>query len=184
MFEFSFGESITKEFILSKLTEESIFCYYLGIPQVSKKLIRSKLRKDKNPTCGFYRNKAKNIIACSKKILSDFDGKVPQNMEDLISLPGVGRKSANVIMLEAFGIPCGVAVDTHAKRLSNRIGLSTNSEPEKIEQDLMKIFPKERWTELSHQLVLFGRYFCIAKKPKCNECKIFPYCPAGNKLVK
>ena len=92
-------------------------------------------------------------------------------------------KKANVVLGNAFKVP-GMVVDTHVKRISNRYGLTKNSDPEKIEQDLMKIFPRDRWTELSHQLVLFGRYFCTAKKPNCNECKIFAYCPAGNKLVK
>lgn len=128
--------------------------------------------------CGFYRNKAKNIIACSQKILSDFGGEVPQNMEDLISLPGVGRKSANVIMLEAFGIPCGVAVDTHAKRLSNRIGLSTNSEPEKIEQDLIALFPKEYLKDINHLFIWHGRNCCTARSPKCGSCPIKKYCKA------
>ena len=126
--------------------------------------------------CGFYRNKAKNIIACSKKILSDFGGEVPQNMEDLISLPGIGRKSANVIMLEAFGKPCGVAVDTHAKRLSNRIGLSSEKEPEKIEKDLLKIFPKKYLKDINHLFIWHGRNCCTARNPKCDKCPIQKFC--------
>lgn len=132
---------------------------------------------------GFYKNKAKNIKSMACALVKEYHSQVPDNMESLVKLPGVGRKTANVVLGNAFKVP-GMVVDTHVKRISNRYGLTKNSDPEKIEQDLMKIFPKERWTELSHQLVLFGRYFCIAKKPKCNECKIFPYCPAGNKLVK
>ena len=110
-------------------------------------------------------------------------GQVPDNMDELVKLPGVGRKTANVVLGNAFHVP-GMVVDTHVKRITNRYGLTKNSDPEKIEQDLMKIFPKERWTELSHQLVLFGRYFCEAKKPKCSECKIISYCPAYKKMVK
>ncbi len=132
---------------------------------------------------GFYKNKAKNIKSMSHALIHEHNGKVPDNMESLVKLPGVGRKTANVVLGNAFKVP-GMVVDTHVKRISNRYGLTKNSDPEKIEQDLMKIFPRDRWTELSHQLVLFGRYFCTAKKPNCNECKIFAYCPAGNKLVK
>ena len=132
---------------------------------------------------GFYKNKAKNIKSMACALVKEHNGNVPDNMESLVKLPGVGRKTANVVLGNAFKVP-GMVVDTHVKRISNRYGLTKNSDPEKIEQDLMKIFPKERWTELSHQLVLFGRYFCMAKKPNCNECKIFAYCPTGNKLVK
>lgn len=126
--------------------------------------------------CGFYRTKAKNIIACSKKILKDFNGKVPQNMDDLISLPGIGRKSANVIMLEAFGKPCGIAVDTHAKRLANRIGLSSQTEPDKIEQDLIKLFPKEFLKDVNHLFIWHGRNCCTARNPKCSSCPIQKFC--------
>ncbi len=126
--------------------------------------------------CGFYRNKAKNIKLCSKKILCDFDGNVPDNIEDLMSLPGVGRKSANVIMLEAFNSPCGVAVDTHAKRISNRLGLSLKEEPEKIEQDLVKLFPKKYLRDINHVFMWHGRNCCTARSPKCNKCPISAYC--------
>lgn len=126
--------------------------------------------------CGFYRNKAKSIKLCSQKILEDFSGEVPQNMNDLMSLPGIGRKSANVIMLEAFNIPCGIAVDTHAKRLSTRIGLSVESEPEKIEQDLVRIFPKEYWKDINHLFIYHGRNCCTARNPQCEICPIKKYC--------
>ena len=132
---------------------------------------------------GFYKNKAKNIKSMAYALVKDHNGQVPDNMDELVKLPGVGRKTANVVLGNAFHVP-GMVVDTHVKRITNRYGLTKNSDPEKIEQDLMKIFPKERWTELSHQLVLFGRYFCEAKKPKCNECKIISYCPAYKKMVK
>lgn len=126
--------------------------------------------------CGFYKNKAKNIKACSEKIIDCFGGEVPKNMLDLMSLPGIGRKSANVIMLEAFSIPCGIAVDTHAKRLANRIGLSQETEPEKIEQDLVRIFPKEYWKDINHLFIWHGRNCCTARNPQCKNCPIKKYC--------
>lgn len=126
--------------------------------------------------CGFYRNKAKNIIACSNKILQDFDGIVPNNIKDLTSLPGVGRKSANVVMLEAFGEPVGIAVDTHAKRISNKIGLSNNDDPIKIEQDLLKIIDKKYYYDVNHLFMWHGRNICTARNPKCLECPISKYC--------
>ena len=130
--------------------------------------------------CGFYKNKAKNIKACAKKIVSEFNGKVPQSMEELLSLPGVGRKSANVILLEVFGISNGVAVDTHCKRISNRIGLSSQSDPSKIEQDLIKIFPKEYLKDVNHLFVWHGRKTCTARNPKCSVCTINKYCNTWN----
>lgn len=126
--------------------------------------------------CGFYKNKAKNIKLCAKQVLEDFNGEVPETMEELITLAGVGRKSANVVMLEAFNNPKGIAVDTHAKRISNLIGLSKEKEPEKIEQDLIKIFPKEYFKDVNHILVWHGRNTCIARKPKCEECSVNYLC--------
>ena len=126
--------------------------------------------------CGFYRNKAKNIKACAQKIVSDFNGKVPCTAEELMSLPGVGRKTANVVLLEAFGIAQGIAVDTHAKRISNLIGFSNESDPVKIEQDLLKIIPKEYLKDVNHLLVWHGRNICIARNPKCYKCPIKDYC--------
>lgn len=126
--------------------------------------------------CGFYKNKAKNIKKCAKQVLEDFGGIVPQNMEDLLTLAGVGRKSANVILLEAFGIANGIAVDTHAKRISNRIGLSAQSDPEKIEQDLLKIFPKEYLKDINHLFVWHGRNTCDSRKPSCEKCTVKEYC--------
>ena len=126
--------------------------------------------------CGFYKNEAKNIKLCAKQVLKNFDGVVPQNMEDLLTLAGVGRKSANVILLEAFGIANGIAVDTHAKRISNRIGLSSQSDPEKIEQDLLKIFPKEYLKDINHLFVWHGRNTCDSRKPKCEQCTVKQFC--------
>ena len=126
--------------------------------------------------CGFYKNKAKNIKLCAKQLLENFDGKVPDNMNDLQSLAGVGRKSANVVMLEVFNKPQGIAVDTHAKRISNLMGLSKESDPSKIEQDLVKIFPKEYLKDINHLFVWHGRNTCIARKPKCDICTVKEYC--------
>ena len=126
--------------------------------------------------CGFYRNKAKNIKLCSKQILENFNGEVPHTMEELTSLSGVGRKSANVILLEVFGIANGIAVDTHAKRISNLTGLSDKKEPAKIEQDLIKIFPKESLKDINHLFVWHGRNTCIARHPKCDICPINKFC--------
>ena len=133
--------------------------------------------------CGFFKNKAKNIKLCAKQVLEKFNGQVPNNMQDLMSLAGVGRKTANVVLLEVFGIAEGVAVDTHAKRISNLIGLSNEKEPEKIEQDLIKIFPKEYLKDINHLFVWHGRNTCIARNPKCDNCIINSYCKYYKKYV-
>lgn len=132
--------------------------------------------------CGFYKNKAKNIKACSQKLVEEFNGTVPPNMELLQSLPGVGRKSANVIMLEAFHNPQGIAVDTHAKRISNKIGFSKESDPEKIEQDLLKQIPKEMYYDVNHLLVWHGRNICNARTPKCSKCPVNEFCNEYKKI--
>ena len=124
---------------------------------------------------GFYRNKAKNIIACCKKIISDFGGKVPGNMKDLLTLPGVGRKTANLVLGDAFGIP-GIVVDTHAGRLARRMGLTKNTDPTKVEFDLLKIIPKEHQTLFCHQLVEHGRKYCKAQRPDCENCPLNKIC--------
>lgn len=126
--------------------------------------------------CGFYKNKAKNLKAAARYIIENYNGEVPQNMEDLIKIPGVGRKSANVIMLEAFNNPQGIAVDTHAKRISNKIGFSKESHPEKIEQDLIKVIPKEYFYDVNHLLVWHGRKTCSSRKPNCENCPIKDLC--------
>lgn len=133
--------------------------------------------------CGFYKNKAKNIKLCAKQILENFGGVVPHTMDELTSLAGVGRKSANVILLEVFGISEGIAVDTHAKRISNLVGLSKQKEPEKIEQDLLKIFPKDTLKDINHLFVWHGRNTCIARNPKCNDCPINQFCNYYKLLV-
>ncbi len=129
---------------------------------------------------GFFRNKARNIQAACRKIIDDFDGSVPDNMKELVTLPGVGRKTANVILGNAFGVP-GIACDTHVIRLSRRLQLSENHDPVKLEQDLADIIPKKHWTKFSHMLILHGRAVCNARKPKCQQCQIAKYCPAAGK---
>ncbi|MGI6085604.1 MAG: endonuclease III [Acetivibrionales bacterium] len=140
------------------------------------------LEQDIRPT-GFFRNKAKNIKECCIKLLRDYNGMVPDNMEALLSLPGVGRKTANVILSTVFSKP-GVIVDTHCRRLSNRIGLTKAQNPDIIERDLMKILPKSEWANFSHYLVYHGREICQARRPKCEICNILPYCEYGNKNIK
>ena len=134
--------------------------------------------------CGFYKNKAKNMKACSQMLVQEFNGIVPQNMDELQKLPGVGRKSANVIMLEAFHNPQGIAVDTHAKRISNKMGFSKQTEPEKIERDLLKIFPKEYYYDVNHLFVWHGRNTCDARKPNCECCDVKKYCDNYKKNFK
>lgn len=130
---------------------------------------------------GFFRNKAKNIIACAKKIVSDFEGEVPESIEDLTSLAGVGRKTANVIRGNIYGEP-SIVVDTHVKRISKKLGLTKEEDPEKIEYDLMKILPREHWILYNIQIIAHGRSICTAKKPKCQECFLLEYCKEGKKV--
>lgn len=128
---------------------------------------------------GFYRNKAKNIIGFARGVMAEHDGEVPGTMAELSALPGVGRKTANVILGNAFGIDEGVVVDTHVKRLSNLLGFTRESTPEKIERDLMDVFPRERWTMLAHLLIWHGRRVCVARKPRCEACAVSHLCPSS-----
>jgi len=130
---------------------------------------------------GFYRNKAKSIQGCCQELVDRFGGKVPKTLEALVTLPGVGRKTANVLLGNAFGIP-GIVVDTHVHRVSRRIGLTENDEPVKIEFDLMEILPKEEWTHFSNLLVWHGRRTCVARKPLCETCAIRKWCDYGTKI--
>ena len=155
-------------------TTPALFSKYPTIESFANANI-TELEKMIHP-CGFYKNKAKNIIETAKKVLSDFDGIVPSNMEDLLTLPGVGRKSANVIMLEVFDIAQGIAVDTHCKRISNRLGLSKESDPTKIELDLIKKFPLETLKDVNHLFIYFGRDICTARNPKCEQCPLRNFC--------
>ncbi len=131
---------------------------------------------------GFFRAKARNIIRCCSLIREKHAGKIPDTLEELVQLPGVWRKTANVILGNLFGKPA-IVVDTHVKRVSQRLGLTRSDDPNRIEQDLGKILPPRRWTELSHHLLLHGRYVCTAKAPRCGECEIYPICPWREKTV-
>lgn len=132
---------------------------------------------------GFFNNKAKSVIGAAKKILSDFGGKVPRTMEELLTVPGAARKTANVVLGTAYGIASGVVVDTHVQRLAGRLDLSKETTPEKIERDLMEIIPQNKWILVSHQLILHGRGLCPARKPRCAECPISPLCYAKDKSI-
>lgn len=137
---------------------------------------RAKLEEEIRPT-GFFRNKAKSIIGACTKIAEDFSGKVPDNMTELISLPGVARKTANIVLSSGYQKAEGIAVDTHVKRLSGRLGLSEEKDPEKIEQDLMALVPKDNWIDFNYMLVNHGRAVCQARKPRCSECPLHHLCP-------
>jgi endonuclease-3 len=129
----------------------------------------------------FYRNKAKNIKKLSEILVKEFNGKVPDKMEELIKLPGVARKTANVVLSQAYGKAEGIVVDTHVRRVSNRLGLTKNTDAEKIEKDLMKIIPEEKWIDFPFRLILFGRNICKAKKPDCKNCPLYKICPSKGK---
>lgn len=132
---------------------------------------------------GFFNNKSKSLIGAAKKVLSDYGGQVPRTMEELLKVPGAARKTANVVLGTAYGIASGVVVDTHVQRLAKRLDLTKHTDPGKIEQDLMKILPKDRWVLFSHQLIHHGRALCVARKPKCAECKLDPICYAKDKTI-
>ena len=142
----------------------------------------NELEQDIRPT-GFFRNKTKSIIGASRKIVEEFGGEVPRTMEQILTLPGVARKTANVVLGTAFGIPSGVVVDTHVQRLSGRLDLSRSTDPKKIEQDLMQVIPQDRWILFSHQLIWHGRKVCQARKPRCIECNLEKLCYAKDKTV-
>jgi endonuclease-3 len=126
---------------------------------------------------GFFRNKAKNIQACSKELMEKYDGQVPRDMDSLVKLAGVGRKTANVVLGTAFGLATGVVVDTHVARISHRLGLTSQSDPVKIEQDLMRLLPKSEWIDYSHRMIHHGRQVCNARRPVCEKCSMDKFCP-------
>ncbi len=132
---------------------------------------------------GFFRNKAKSIIGAAAKIMKDFGGKVPRTMDELLTLPGVARKTANVVLGTAFGIASGVVVDTHVFRIAHRLKLSNQKTPEKVEQDLMTLVPQNRWISFSHQVIWFGRKICEARKPLCAECPLASVCNSPDKTI-
>lgn len=132
---------------------------------------------------GFFNNKAKNVIGAAKKVLSDFGGQIPRDIDQLLTVPGAARKTANVVLGTAFGIASGVVVDTHVQRISQRLDLTKESDPVKIERDLMKILPQDRWISFSHQIIHHGRGPCVARNPKCADCRIRDLCYAPDKTV-
>jgi endonuclease-3 len=144
--------------------------------------IPAELEQDIRST-GFFRNKAKSILGASKKIVEEFGGEVPRTMDELLTLPGVARKTANVVLGTAFGIAVGVVVDTHVTRLSERLDLSRNTDAKKIEQDLIRVIPQDKWILFSHQLIWHGRKVCQARKPRCTECNLEHLCYAKDKTV-
>lgn len=144
---------------------------------------QEELEKDIQST-GFYRNKAKNIRAMAQVLVERHGGKVPETMEELTALAGVGRKTANVVLGNAFGMNVGIVVDTHVSRICRRLGLTKQTDPVKIEQDLLPLVPAEDWTLWSHLLIQHGRTLCMARNPKCEQCPLLPYCPAGQEFMK
>ena len=153
-----------------------LFRKYRG-PADYLKVEQTELEKDIHST-GFFRNKSKNIQAACKRIVEEFGGKVPQTMEEILTLPGVARKTANVVLGNAFGIASGIVVDTHVSRLSQRLGLTTNENAEKIENDLIELVPKRDWIMFSHWLIFHGRQVCQARKPRCRQCILAKVCPS------
>jgi endonuclease-3 len=152
-----------------------LFRKYRG-PEDYLKVRQSELERDIHST-GFFRNKSKNIQAACKRIIEEFHGVVPRTMAELLTLGGVARKTANVVLGNAFGIASGVVVDTHVMRLSQRLGLTKNKTPEKIELDLQKLVPKTNWIMFPHWLIMHGRAICIARRPRCSECVLNDICP-------
>lgn len=132
---------------------------------------------------GFFNNKAKSVIGAAKTILGNFGGEVPREMEQLLQVPGAARKTANVVLGTAFGIASGVVVDTHVQRISNRLDLTKESDPKKIERDLMKLIPQEKWIQFAHQIIHLGRGPCVARNPKCAQCKLNSLCYAKDKTA-
>jgi len=159
------------------IVTKSLFRKYPN-PQAFAGASQVEMERDVRQT-GFFRNKAKAVIAASKAIVEKHGGEVPRTMEELTALPGVGRKTANVVLGNAFKTAVGVVVDTHVARVSARLGLTANLDPVKIEQDLMKLIPQKEWTVFSHRLIQHGREICVARKPKCRECRLNPLCPSA-----
>ncbi len=159
----------------------NLFRKYRG-PQDFIDVSQAELEKDIHST-GFFRNKAKNIKAASQRIVEVYGGKIPQTMEEILTLGGVARKTANVVLGNAFGIASGVVVDTHVSRLSQRLGLTTEKTAEKIERDLEQLVPKKNWIMFPHWMIFHGRQICNARKPKCSECVLADICPSVSRYV-
>jgi len=161
------------------IVTKSLFKKYPNMNSIARAK-QSEFEDDIRST-GFFRNKSKNIIASSTMIIDNFKGKVPNTMDELLTLPGVARKTANIVLNSGYGIIEGIAVDTHVKRLSGRLGFTKEKNPDKIEQDLMNIIPREKWGDLNHQLVEHGRQICDARKPDCENCPLSKICPSAGK---
>jgi endonuclease-3 len=142
----------------------------------------AELEKEIRPT-GFFRNKTKSIMGASETLVEKFGGVVPRTMEEILTLPGVARKTGNVVLGTAYGVAAGVVVDTHVMRLSQRLDLTRNSDPKKIEQDLIKVIPQDKWIQFSHQLIWHGRRVCVARKPRCAECNLESLCYSKDKTI-
>lgn len=163
--------------LVNKVTE-SLFRKYKTVKDYADVSLEA-LQKDVS-SINFYKTKARNIQAAAKIIVEKFNSKVPKSMEELVTLPGVARKTANIILSNAYGINEGIAVDTHVKRLAYRLGLTRNEDPVKVEKDLIELTPKEEWANLSHLLIYHGRKICQAKTPKHQECVLYNICPSRN----
>jgi endonuclease III len=159
------------------IVTKSLFRKYPN-PQSFAAASQVEMERDVKQT-GFFRNKAKAVIAASKAIIERHNGEVPRTMDELTSLPGVGRKTANVVLSNAFKFAVGIVVDTHVTRVSARLGLTASDDAVKIEQDLMKLIPPKEWTNFSHRLIAHGRTICIARKPKCAQCALNELCPSA-----
>jgi endonuclease III len=145
--------------------------------------VRPEVLADDIRSTGFFNNKAKSIVGAAKRVVQEFGGKVPKTMEEMLTIPGAARKTANVVLGTAYGIASGVVVDTHVQRIAARLDLTKNTDPVKIEQDLMKIIPQDRWILFSHQVILHGRALCVARAPKCAECALYDICYASDKTA-
>lgn len=157
------------------LVTARLFKKYPTAPKLSRASLGS--LEEMIQSTGFFRNKAKNIKACCAQLVQEHAGEVPRELDQLVKLPGVGRKTANVVLGTAFGLPTGIVVDTHVGRLSRRLGLTEESDPVKAERDLMALLPKKEWIAFSHRMIYHGRAVCKARRPKCDSCDFRPFCP-------
>lgn len=163
------------------IVTKSLFRKYPD-PQAFANASQVEMERDVKQT-GFFRNKAKAVIACSKALVEKHGGAVPKTMDELTALPGVGRKTANVVLSNAFNLPVGVVVDTHVTRVSGRLGFTKSADPVVIEQDVMKLIPQKEWTSFSHRLIQHGREICVARKPKCAHCLLNEMCPSAEEAL-
>lgn len=157
------------------LVTKELFRKYRSAADYAK--AKSKELESEIKSTGFFRSKAKNIQAACRQLVAEHEGQVPEDLDSLVALPGVGRKTANVVLGTAFGIASGVVVDTHVRRISKRLGLTKQNDPEKIERDLMAVLPRKEWVDFSHRLIHHGRKICVARRPKCDVCTLNKVCP-------